>query len=795
MGRARLFAMKRIALCGALITLGVCLAMSGVAVAGDSADALDARPSSSPETSEIVVTATRQSEPLSKAPLSVAAFSGASLERMNVRAPADLVRSIPGTHFNVVDNSISIRGVESDAGAATTAVYIDDTPIQIRAIGTYPTNPEPVVFDLERVELIRGPQGALFGAGAEGGAIRFITPEPEFNESRIRSASRVEATRSGGPSFETGGVINAPLATDRLALRASAWVRHEGGWVDRVDWHDGRVIDPFANRTDTAVARLALRWAASDRLTITPSLNLQRRTANDTASWWEGRSDPSSHSFINGNPVRLSEDDRFVLAAIKVDYDAGAVRVISNTSWFGRRQEGFYDASIYNLSWLQHFVHPPLIRSRRLALPIASYYAPGAITNLQGDFAQEIRLHSADPAAALTWTAGVFFGLNRQENREAEIDPDFEALNIALFGEDGQALYGYGLLPNGASYYGVNIAHDRQIAGFGQADWKATDRLTLSAGLRVAATRFDFTNSQDGPYNAPGPSAASGAQSETPVTPKFGLSYQVDEATMVYATVAKGYRIGGANAPLPLAFCGTELAELGLQGSPLTYSSDAVWSYEAGAKLRGLGGRLKLDASLYYLRWNSIQQNVYLPDCGFTFTANLGQATSKGFDLDAGLRLDEHWSATLALGYVSARYTTDSGVSTDPAAPVVVRAGDSLGGSPWQVAAGVTYEDEVLGRPVFARVDYQYASRESDGPTQDTATRQYDAAIPVGPAYGFLQLKAGVTVGDWRLSAYVDNALDAHPELDRSHEDQQTRLFIGTTLRPRTIGLSTEMAF
>lgn len=744
---------------------------------------------------EVVVTATRQTTPLAKAPLSVSAFTPQRLEALDIRTPEDLVRFVPGARFNPLDNSIAIRGVQSDAGAATTGIYIDDTPVQIRAVGTYPTNPEPVIFDLERVELIRGPQGALFGAGAEGGAVRFITPAPNLSQEHLRVQAQSEATAGGGPSFETGAVINLPLVAGRLALRASAWMRHDGGWVDRIDWRDGSVVDPFANRTDTAVARLALRWAASDRLTITPSLNLQQRKAHDTSAWWEGRSAPSAHDFRNGNPVRLPEEDRFMLAAVKTDYDAGAVRLIANTSWFGRRQDGGYDASIYNLSWLQHFVHPPLIRSRRLALPIDSYVAPGLITNLQGDFAQEIRLQSADPDARLKWTAGVFYGRNRQENREAIIDPQFEALNLALFGEDGQALYGYGLLPDGASYVGRYVTHDSQLAAFGQVDWRALERLTLTLGLRAAATRFDFVNAQDGPYNAPGPSAAAGSQSERPVTPKFGLSYDLPGGSMVYATIAKGYRIGGANAPLPLAFCGEALKDMGLDASPVAYSSDSVWSYEAGAKVRGMDGRLRLDASLFSLRWSNIQQNVYLPECGFTFTANLGEATSRGFDLEGAFRLDEHWSASFALGYASARYTADSGASSDPEDPPVVRAGDALPGSPWKLAVGVGYDDMILGRPAFVRVDYEYSSRERTGAVQDPGTQQFDAAIPVGPAVGYLQLRAGVDIGDWRLSAFVDNALDAHPELTRSHEDQQTRLFIGTTLRPRTVGVATTVDF
>jgi iron complex outermembrane receptor protein len=770
---------------------GLCLACA----AGAPAHAEDAAEGGSVELAEVVVTATRQNLPLAKAPVSVSAFTPARLEALDVRTPEDLVRFVPGTRFNPLDNSIAIRGVQSDAGAATTGIYIDDTPVQIRAVGTYPTNPEPVIFDLERVEVIRGPQGALFGAGAEGGAVRFITPAPDLANVRVRLQAQTEATAGGGPSFETGGMVNVPLVADRLALRASAWVRHDGGWVDHIDWRDGAVTDPFSNRTDTAVARLALRWAATDRLTVTPSVNLQQRKAHDTSSWWEGRSDPSDHVFLNGNPVRLAEDDRFLLAAVKAEYDAGSVRLISNTSWFGRRQEGGYDASIYNLSWLQQSVRPPLLRSRRLALPIPSYAAPGEITNLQGDFAQELRLQSDSPDTRLNWTVGVFYGLNRQENREAIFDPQFEELNLALFDEDGQALYGYGLLPNGASYVGDYITHDRQLALFGQADWRPITPLTLTAGLRVAATRFDFTNAQDGPYNAPGPSAAAGGESERPITPKLGVSYDLPGGSMVYATIAKGYRIGGANVPLPMAFCGKALNELGLDASPTEYASDSVWSYEAGAKLRGMDGRLKLDASLYSLRWSNIQQSVYLPECGFTFTANLGEATSRGFDLDAAFQLDEHWSATLSLGYGSAHYTADSAASSDPADQPVVRAGDALPGSPWKLAVGLAYDRPVLGRPAFVRADYEYSSRERPGPVQNPGTEQFDAAIPAGPAVGYLQLRAGVDVGDWRLSAFVDNALDAHPELSRAHEDQQTRLFIGSTLRPRTLGVASTVNF
>jgi outer membrane receptor for ferrienterochelin and colicin len=182
------------------------------------------------------------------------------------------VTLVHGTNYNSESSNISIRGIDSNAGAATTGVYIDDTPIHSRHLffGTF--NAYPALFDIERVEVLHGPQGTLFGASTEGGAVRFIMPEPSLDESSVYLRTEGAGVTHGGTTYEIGAAGGGPLVAGRLAFRASASYRREGGYVDRIDWHAGRTVDSDSNWSRTRTARLALRWAPLDALEITPSI-------------------------------------------------------------------------------------------------------------------------------------------------------------------------------------------------------------------------------------------------------------------------------------------------------------------------------------------------------------------------------------------------------------------------------------------------------------------------------------------------------------------------------------------
>src|SRR3984885_12512583 len=219
----------------------------------------------------VVVTATRRSEQLSKVPESISAFTAQRIDQLNAKSIADLVAYTPGVTFDTESKDISIRGVNSTAGDATTGIYIDDTPIQLRSLGFGSDNTLPSVFDLERVEVLRGPQGTLFGAGSEGGTVRYITPQPSLTDYSVYAKSEVSDTQDGAPSYEAGVAVGGPIVDDELGFRLSVWGRRDGGYIDRVNYQTDQVTEQNANSQDTYSVRGALLFQPTPQFSITPS--------------------------------------------------------------------------------------------------------------------------------------------------------------------------------------------------------------------------------------------------------------------------------------------------------------------------------------------------------------------------------------------------------------------------------------------------------------------------------------------------------------------------------------------
>lgn len=235
---------------------------------------------------DIVVTATRQDQPLSKVPISVAAFSAESMDRQGVRSIADIARITPGLTFTSdtfggdTSSNIAIRGVSSSSGAATTGIYIDDVAIQIRSNAqTAFGSSFPRVFDLDRIEVLRGPQGTLFGAGAQGGVVRFITPSPSLTKTSVYARTELSATEHGDPSYEGGIALGMPLIEGKAGLRVSGYYRHDGGFVDRKPFNlatpNSTEIYPNANSSNTLALRGAAAFQLSNAVLVTPSLYIE----------------------------------------------------------------------------------------------------------------------------------------------------------------------------------------------------------------------------------------------------------------------------------------------------------------------------------------------------------------------------------------------------------------------------------------------------------------------------------------------------------------------------------------
>ena len=815
---------------------------STVAAEGPAAGPAARAPSAESERAalqEVVVTANRREESLSKVPISVTALTQETMDEKGIKDFLDVARFTPGVSIdNSATNAISIRGISSSGGAGTTGIYIDDTPIQMRSVGFNPDDTLPKTFDLERVEILRGPQGTLFGAGSEGGAVRYILTQPSVSSSSTYMRSELSYTQFGEPNYELGVAHGQPLADGTLGLRVSAWYREDGGWINRVDPTSAAVVDSHINRSGTFVGRLALLWQPASSVSITPSLLYQHQKKDDDSTYWPAYSNPGAGNFNTATPERIPNDDEYYLGAVKLQWDLGGSQVIANGSYFHRKQITAYQGTVYDLSYYQtagayfgvgceadgttgNCPWFPLIDGAGIHLPagFGSLNTPNVMTNTQQSYTGELRWQSADNASKWRWTIGAFWQLAKEgsieELKDTQIIPFFQS----LYGIDptNPAYYGpyyscptnanYTAIPACDIYYNANTTFDRQIAGYGELSYAFTDWFRVTLGERVAHTEFSLNHYSDGLENF-GPSPASAAQSETPNTPKVTFSFQVDPNDLYYATYAKGFRVGGGNAPLP-PYCDTDLAAAGYpNGAPLTYKSDSTQSYELGSK-NLLGQSLRIATSVYYIKWNSIQQSVYVAGaCGLQFTDNLGTAAAWGGDLQAELALGPV-NIDLGAGYTSARYTKDSppGCQTAPLfVPCKSSNGDAISGqaaidyapglnSPFTVALGIQYGFRLGEHDAFLRADWEYESRNPWLSTLQNPndTAQFNPFTYTLPQTSFTSLRAGVNIGEWQVAAFVDNLFDSHtvtnyalgqPALAPTVQENDY------TYRPRTFGIT-----
>lgn len=796
---------------------------------------------------EITVTATRREESLSKVPISVTALSQDNLDLRGIKDFSEVARFTPGVAFdNSGTNNISIRGISGTGGAGTTGIYIDDTPIQMRALAFSPDEALPKSFDIDRVEVLRGPQGTLFGSGSEGGTVRYITTQPSLSRTTFYSRAEVSTTQGGDLSYEAGVAVGGPIVQDKFGARLTVWYRRDGGWIDDMDPYTSQIYDRNANHEETELVRLAGLWAPNDKWSITPSIYYQSRQRHDISNYWPTLSDPSSNRFVNADPSQHNQPDKFYLPALKIEGDLGSVKLISNTSYYHRENQTGYDGTLYNLGYYQTqnaapiFLLPwacvpncfPLLDGSGLHVPDGlQYRAPATIDNGQQNITQEIRLQSTDPAARLVWTAGLFGNVNRQSYLEQIHDPMLNQLTEAVLGAPYTDVFCY-LDANGNctgpdaydprfpfdSYFLKTNSKDEQEAVFGELTYSFTERFKATVGARWSHMKYSFDTLTGGPQLYAPPRTGTGNIDENAFTPKVSLQYQMDQDDLFYATYAKGFRPGGANNPIPNAACPTDFANFGINTDPATFSSDSVKSYEVGAK-NNFNNRIRLATSVYYIKWNNIQQLIVPPVCQISFIANTGNADVKGIDFQADVSVTSNLSLELAAGYTDARYTEDFRFSqpctpTTPASTLcaqnplpLVRDGDSIVGNssetgggqppaPWTASIGAEYRFSVAEHESFVRMDAEFEGRAKWlTANQDPNSSQFDDANFVLAGTHFFSARAGTSFDKLQVSAFVDNLTDSHALTDFNTTINPlvpgvSRLQRFYAFRPRTFGIT-----
>jgi len=760
-----------------------------IALTGSTALAQETNRQQASDVSEVVVTATRREEALSKVPLSVVALSQERMDRQGIRSVDDIVRLTPDIQFQPesagnrgVQNNIAIRGIFSPAGVATTGLYIDDTQIaaQFRrdAASTY-----PLVFDLARVEVLRGPQGTLFGSGSMGGAIRWITPTPSLTQTSVYARAEASATRYGAPAGELGFAVGGPLVEDKVGFRVSAWGRHQGGYIDRVDFNTDNTIERNINSQDAGVARAALLFQVNDNLRISPSVYYQVVKGYGNGSFNPRVSDPDSGLFHNTDIDPSKNRDRFVLPAIKAEATFGDIDFIGTVSYFDRQY-----TNSHSLELIMHCVInariPGICSNPTLAPPGSSMMSH--IFVHQAYFIQEARLQSVDPERRLTWVAGLYHSDTEQHEYQDVSHNRWEDLVQQQFGMSSTQRYGVPLyLGQYIVYTNINTAID-QWAGFAQGDYRITDQLKATAGVRVSSMETKYNAANLGPFFGSG-QFAKGSAKETAVTPKFGLTFQVDDNNMLYANAAKGFRPGGYQTAIATSVCGGDLAQIGLSSSPTEYKSDTLWSYELGSKNKLFGGRVSVDVAAYYIDWSNIQITLTMPTCRQSFLANAATARVKGVDYTMTFAPTDNLTLGVQLGYTDAEYTKPIILTPSGGAPrnIVVK-GQKLIPSPFSATVSADYRFEIGGHPAYVRGDYQYRAK---GNSRNLAVFGADPAIPNDPELNLVNARAGVVLGNFDVSVFVNNLTDAHP-IYISRNTPTSVIFLNRTITPRTVGVT-----
>ena len=519
---------------------------------------------------EVIVTATRRSEAVTDVPISVSWIGDEEMQQRGARQFDDLVRLTPGLNLTrgsfTGSSQIAIRGISSDAGSGTTGLYIDDTPIQVRNMGFGAGNAFPGLFDIERVEVLRGPQGTLFGAGSEGGTVRFIQTQPSLDEASGTARAELGSIDNGDTSWETGVAYGTPLS-DRVAIRGSAYLRRDGGFIDALGG-TYEIVDPTGesygdsvrftptttyekdiNWSETQAYRLALKFAATDNLTITPSVFYQKVENNDGASSYElalsdvGDADYARPHYVQGAPGTLytfpntpetvtlnamsapedqKGEDEFTLYALALDWNFGWGQLFSNTSYFDREQFQWADYTKGYAAFYapEYFLEADGVTSTGTYVP-EGWKGMSQYNNAQQNWVQEVRLQSADDER-LRWVVGAFWS-DMEQKAQQPINHNFligaswlgfypTAFGFGYFATDDgepfgpgstalQNFFGDNTLPNAVIFFGEWAMQEEQLAGFAQVDFDITPTVTLTAGLRASRTELDFEAAYLAPEN------------------------------------------------------------------------------------------------------------------------------------------------------------------------------------------------------------------------------------------------------------------------------------------------------
>jgi iron complex outermembrane recepter protein len=718
---------------------------------------------------EITVTAQRRSESLQVVPISMSAITGDTLENLGIKHFDEYAAMVPnlsvgtgagsggaGTGFGVSSSkTYSIRGVFGDN---TTGVYLDDSPV--------PPSMDPRLLDLDHVEVLRGPQGTLFGAGSMGGTVRFVAREASLEQTSGKVDVEGSYADHGGAGYSATASVNIPLIPDTMALRVSALSSFDPGVYTRT-W--GGTLDPrspilpyppggppsvgqedhVGDELDTGVmATLKITPQGVPGLTVTPMFIYQKSSSNGYPV-----ADYAPDDFTQTRPLDVSEGVgdtwNYESLTVKQETSFGKFVFLGNHLYRdGYDREDTTDGNAVVFWGLPYYVRAPIIDHL--------YFR---------DWVGEARFESALPGP-VQFVTGVYWSQEDRFYYQYYNEPGFNVATGGVYGTDLTFLQNS---PNS----------DRQRAVYSDVTYQATSALSFSAGVRFAHLEHSGTYVASGPLNG-GVSDDYAQHAENDTAPRFTGKYTISPNQLVYASAAEGFRIGGTNPYVPPQ-CGPALTALGISNGN-EFKSDSLWSYELGLKSSWFDGRVRTRVAVYDIDWKNTQHTVVLP-CEWSIVANVGSTQSRGFELEVDAAPIEHLTLNVSTGFEDAKVTQASEES------------DTVDGQPlqntprWTAAATAQYTIPMGVRSGFVMGQYTY--------TDDRVSYNN---TPLGlqlPAYGMANIRMGFNQGPWQAAFFVRNLFNTLGVIgDLLPEGVQLpdrpRLFV---TRPRTLGIQVHREF
>ncbi len=761
---------------------------------------------------EILVTATKRSSLIKDVPFSINAQSQADIQRTGATSLEDLARNVAGLMIQNLgpgQSQVAIRGVsagqivrDQPGVKEQVGVYLDESVISLSLF-----TPDIDLYDLNRVEVLRGPQGTLFGSGSIGGTIRYITNQPDMDGFEGSVEGNMNVIDGGGTGGHIKGMVNLPISEDKAAVRIVGYHTEYAGFIDAL--REGGSIDENVNSGSRTGGRITVLFKPTENVSITPRVIYQEISmdGNNRQEVFNLYANPNT---TTRPPVQLGERQQFLLlregfkdqtmiADLNVAVNFDGFDLTSVTSYTDRDITVSRDASALTGSV-----------SVDLALGDAATLLPSNLldTTKVTSFTQEMRVSSNDDGP-VQWVAGVFYSDTDRFYKQFLPTPGYDAFVDAELGAGTSAGAGAGVAPVDSPFFSLLPYQLEQVAAFAEATYDVSDDLHFTAGGRYYDYEEVRSVTQVGLFGN-GVVDQVDKTSSNGFTPRVLASYDFNDEITVNAQISKGFRLGGVNDPLNTALCNAN--DLAIFGGFQDYEDETLWNYEVGAKVNT--GNVTLNVAAFYTKISNLQVTLDAGSCSSRVSFNVEDAHSKGVEFELKAHPAEGLDLSVAGSILDSKF--DSTVLNSFGDVLGgVRDGNRLPSVPkFNIAATATYNfplesfgDNAEG---YISATFQHRSSIFTQPSdQEPGAGTFISGLPFGGATGDVEtvldleldgyqtvnISAGIVMESWEVVAYVTNVTDENANLSFDRERGGRARLGFRTNQPRTFGLTVRSYF